>query len=122
MSNPIDQIEIKFKDGSPLWVYIQELVPLSTPDGTVVSYTANRIPIEPNDARVQGHLGAATSAAIAEAQRQTQIASEAIAGRDAALARVDNLEAQIALLENQLANAQSKIVEMEAPTAKPVKE
>ena len=102
MPNQIDQIEIKFKDGSPIWVYIQELVPLSAPDGTVVSYTANRIPIEPNDARVQEYLGAATSAAIAEAQRQTQIAADAIAGRDAALARVDNLENQIAELQGKL--------------------
>lgn len=102
MSNQLDQIEIKFKDGSPLWVYIQELVPLSTPDGTIVSYTPNRIPIEPNDPRIQEYLGAATSAAITEAQRQTQIAAEAIAGRDDALARVDNLESQIAELQGKL--------------------
>ena len=102
MSNLIDQIEIKFRDGSPLWVYIQELVPLTLPDGSVASYMPNRIPIEPNDARVQEYLGAATSAAIAEAQRQTQIAADAISGRDAALARVDNLESQIAELQGKL--------------------
>ena len=102
MSNPIDQIEIKFKDGSPLWVYLQELVPLTLPDGSVASYMPNRIPVDPNDARVQEYLGAATSAAIAEAQRQTQIAADAISGRDAALARADNLEAQITELQDKL--------------------
>lgn len=102
MSNLIDQIEIKFKDGSPLRVYLQELVPLTLPDGSVASYMPNRIPIQPNDARVQEYLGAATSAAITEAQRQTQIAAEAIAGRDDALARVDNLESQIAELQGKL--------------------
>lgn len=102
MSNPIDQIEIKFKDGSPIWVYIQELVPLTLPDGSVASYMPNRVPIQPNDARVQEYLGAAMSAAIAETQRQTQIASEAAAGRDAALARVDTLESQIAELQGKL--------------------
>ena len=76
MSNPIDQIEIKFKDGSPLWVYIQELVPLSTPDGTVVSYTANRIPIEPSDPRVQEYIGAAAAAAIESAQKLTDQVEE----------------------------------------------
>lgn len=100
--NQIDQIEIKFKDGSPLWVYLQEIVPLTLPDGSVANYMSNRIPVEPNDARVQEYLGVATSAAVAEAQRQTQIAADAISGRDATLARVDSLEAQIAELQGKL--------------------
>ena len=107
MSNSIDQIEIKFKDGSPLWVYIQELVPLTLPDGSVASYMPNRIPIEPNDPRVQGYIGAAAADAIAQAQKQTQIAADAISSRDATLARCENLEEQLAQARVQLESAQS---------------
>jgi hypothetical protein len=76
MSNPLDQIEIKFKDGSPLWVYIQELVPLTLPDGSVASYMHNRIPIEPSDPRVQSYLGEATASAIAQSQKDKKKISD----------------------------------------------
>ena len=76
MPNLLDQIEIKFKDGAPLWVYIQELVPLSTPDGTIVSYTPNRTPIEPSDPRVQSYLGEATASAIAQSQKDKKKISD----------------------------------------------
>ena len=109
MLNQLDQIEIKFKDGAPIWVYIQELVPLTDPSGNVVSTTLNRIPLDPSDSRVSAYFGAATSDALGAAQKQAAIAADAVASRDAALARVDNLESQITALQAQAAELQAKL-------------
>ena len=76
MPNLLDQIEIKFKDGAPIWVYIQELVPLALPDGSVASYMPNRIPIEPSDPRVQSYIGEATASAIAQSQKDKKKISD----------------------------------------------
>ena len=68
MSNPIDQIEIKFKDGAPLWVYVQEIVSLVSDDGAVSIQTVNRLPIQPDDPRVTDYFGKAVAKAIEKAQ------------------------------------------------------
>ena len=76
MSSQIDQIEIKFKDGAPLWVYVQEIFNLVSDDGAVSSQTVNRFPIQPDDPRVTDYFGKSIAKAIEKAQEDEDTISK----------------------------------------------
>ena len=97
----IDSIKIQYRDGAPIWLYKTEMISVEDSAGNVVAVTPNIVPLDPTSDEAKAALGDALPAAIAEAQKQAQIATDAVASRDAALARVDNLESQITALQAQ---------------------
>jgi hypothetical protein len=83
-------------------------------DGVELSRSLHILPLEAGDERQVALVGVALSEAALGLERHRQIAADAIASRDAAIARADNLEEQVAGAEAQLAKALARIAVLEA--------
>ena len=75
-------------------------------DGVEISRSLNILPLEAGDSRVVDLVGAAIASASEGIEEYRKKADGAITGRDAALARAENLEDQITELQAKL-NANS---------------